>query len=65
VRAALVVHRVLPDRKANLRTVLDGVARAASAGADLAPRIVNGEAYQTLWLDRCARMHRALAEQRR
>jgi hypothetical protein len=32
--------------------------------ADLAGRVVDAAAYQRLWLDRCAAMHRALAAQR-
>ena len=32
--------------------------------ADLAPRTIDPSSYQRLWLDRCARMHRALARSR-
>jgi hypothetical protein len=32
--------------------------------ADLAGRVVDAEAYQALWLDRCAQMHGRLAAQR-
>ena len=32
--------------------------------ADLQDRVVDAEAYQRLWLDRCARMHRALEKGR-
>ena len=33
--------------------------------ADLAGRVVSLDVYQELWLDRCARLHRRLAAQRR
>ncbi|MBN1643148.1 MAG: carbon-nitrogen hydrolase family protein [Anaerolineae bacterium] len=44
MRPALVVHRILPDREANLRTILAQIARAAEAGAAL---ILLGEAALT------------------